>query len=174
MHRLQYGIILAASWFLATGTALGQDTSSSATASCNFDSTKQVAVEYQRIAFDTKKEVLGGEIPYGEAWTPGRKAMTLFTNTAVTVGDKDVPVGAYTMFVIPEKKAWTLIISKSTDTSGKYDEQQDLARIAMQFGKLPHPEAEFSVYFVHAAPGQCNMRLYLHNAGAWVSFKLKQ
>ena len=100
--------------------------------------------------------------------------MTLFTDSPVTVGGEDLPVGAYTLFVIPEESKWTLIISKSTDTSGKYDERKDLARIPMQFGELPSPESQFSVYFAHVAPDQCSMRLDIDNARAWVVVQEKK
>jgi len=174
MHRLTCCFALCASLLLTINTAFAQGTSSNATASCNFDSTKQVAVEYQRIAVDVKKRVLGTEIRYGKVWAPGGKPMTMFTNSPVTVGGKDLPVGAYTLFVIPEENKWTLIISKSTDTSGKYDEHEDFARIPMQFGELPSPESQFSVYFAHVAPDQCNMRLDVDNARAWVVIQEKK
>ena len=171
MRRVLGWFVLAFPVLLITGTPYAQTTSANATASCNFDPNKQLAVEYQRIQVDPKKQVLGKGIPYGKVWAPGDKSMTLFANTPVTVGGKNVPVGAYTMFVIPEEKTWTLIISKSTDTSGKYDEQQDFARIPMQFGKLPRPEGAFTVYFAHVAADQCSMRLDLQKARAWVVFK---
>ena len=77
------------------------------------------------------------------------------------------------MFIVPEEKSWTLVISKSTDTSGKYDEAQDIARIPMQFGKLQQAEPAFTAYFAHIAPDQCNLRLDLEKARAWVVFKRK-
>jgi hypothetical protein len=174
MQRLIYCFVFFASLFLTRGTAFSQGTSSNATATCNFDSTKQVAVEYQRIAVDVKKRVLGSEIRYGKVWAPGGKPMTMFTNSPVTVAGKDLPVGAYTLFVIPEENKWTLIVSKSTDTSGKYDEHDDLARIPMQFGELSVPESQFSVYFAHVAPDQCSMRLDIDNARAWVVVQEKK
>ena len=156
---------------LAIGnTSVAQTAGSNATTACNFDPNTQLAVEYQKIAVNPKKKVLGNEIAYGKVWTPGDKPMKLFTNTAVTVANKEIPIGAYTLFVIPEEKSWTLIISKSTDTSGKYDEQQDLARIPMKFGKLTHAEPEFTAYFAHVAANQCNLRLDLQKARAWVDF----
>ena len=154
-------------------SSIAQTAGSNATTACNFDPNTQLAVEYQKISVNPKKKVLGGEIAYGKVWTPGDKPMKLFTNTAVTVAGKDIPIGAYTMFVIPEEKKWTLIISKSTDTSGKYDEQQDLARIPMQFGKLQRAEPEFTAYFAHVAANQCNLRLDLQKARAWVVFQRK-
>ena len=100
--------------------------------------------------------------------------MTMFTNTPLTVVGKDVPIGAYTLFVIPEEKSWTLIISRSTDRSGKYHEQQDLARIPMQSGELPSSEPQFSVYFAHVAADQCSMRLDVDTARSWIAVSEKK
>ena len=174
MHRLIHYCVLFALTCLKTSATFAQGTSSNATGSCNFDSVKQVTVEYQRISIDVKKKLLGREIPYGKIWVPGGKPMTMFTNIPVTVAGKDLPVGAYTLFAIPDQKKWTLIISKSTDTSGKYDESDDLARVPMQFGELPSAESEFSVYFAHVAPDQCSMRLDLDNVRAWVIIQEKK
>ena len=148
-----------------------QGTTSQATATCNFNASKQLAVEYQRVTVNTKKPVFGKEIPYDKVWAPGGKPMTLFLNSPVIAGKKTLPAGAYTMFVIPNEDKWTLVISKSTDTSGKYDEQQDFARVPMQYGELPSPEDEFSVYFAHVAPKECSMRLDLAKSRAWIVFQ---
>ena len=40
----------------------------------------------------------------------------------VIVGGKEISDGAYTMFILPEARSWILIITRSTDTSGKYDQ----------------------------------------------------
>ena len=173
MHRVLGWFVLSLSVLLIPGISVAQTSKPNATTACNFDPNKQLAVEYQRIQVNPKKKVLGNEIAYGKVWTPGDKPMTLFTNTPVTVVGKEIPIGAYTIFVIPEEKKWTLIISKSTDTSGKYDEQQDLARIPMQFGKLDRAEPEFTAYFAHVAANQCNLRLDLQKARAWVVFQRK-
>ena len=174
MNRVTYCSVFCALLLFTTCTASAQGTSSNATATCNFDSAKQVAVEYQRVAFEVKKKVLGKEIPYGKIWAPGGKPMTMFTNTALTVAGKDIPIGAYSLFVIPEEKSWTLIISKSADNSGKYDGQQDLARVPMQFGELPSPESQFSVYFAHIAPEQCSMRVDVDRVRAWIVISEKK
>src|SRR6516164_5156120 len=80
---------------------------------------------------------------------------------------------------VPYGKVWApgdkpLTLSRSTDTSGKYDESQDLVKIPMEFGKLPQAEPEFTAYFAHTAPNQCNLRLDLGKARAWIVFKQKQ
>ncbi len=157
---------------LLFGSSLfGQGTTSVASATCNFDSTKQIVVEYQRMSLNAKKPVFGQQIPYNKAWAPGGKPLTLFLNSPVTVGGREIPVGAYTMFVIPSEKQWTLVVSKNTDTSGKYDETDDLFRVPMEYRELPAPENEFSIYFAHVAPDQCSMHLDLARSRAWVFFK---
>ncbi len=174
MHRLICCFVLSASVFLATAAAVAQGKSPNATTTCNFDTTKQVAVEYKPISVNVKKQVLGSEIPYGKVWAPGGKPMTMFTNTPVTIGNRDVPIGAYTLFMIPDETKWTLIVSRSTDTSGKYNKNEDLGRFPMEFGELPKAESQFTVYFAHIAPDQCSMRLDLEKARSWVVIKEKK
>jgi len=149
---------------------LAQD--NGATATCNFDEQKQLVVQYQPVAVNLKK-ALNGQVPFGKPWAPGGKPMTLFTNTPTQLGSRMLPIGAYTMFVIPNSKQWTLIVSKSTDMSGAYNEQDDLVRVPMDSGELPNPEAGLSVSFAHAAPGQCNVRIDLDKYGHFVTFEEK-
>lgn len=145
-----------------------------ATAVCNFDPNTQLAVDYQPISVNPSKPVFGHEIPYNKVWVPGGKPMTMFVNHPIAIDGKDIPVGAFTMFVIPGANKWTLIISRSTDTSGRYNEDQDLARVPMQWGELPSPESTFSIYFAHVAPDRCTMRLDLNKTRAWVDFQNKK
>lgn len=170
MSRFRYLLVLAAS-LLVGSSSFAQATALNATASCNFDSNKQIAVEYQRMTVNSRKPVFGEEIAFNRIWVPGGKPLTLFLNAPVTVGGRELPTGAYTMFVIPAEKQWTLIVSKSTETSGKYDEGQDLVRVPMEHGELSSPENEFSIYLAHVAPNQCSMRLDLEHSRAWVIFQ---
>jgi Protein of unknown function (DUF2911) len=170
MSRVTSFIVLVLCVFAivpALGSLVAQDSSASAT--CNFDEDKQLVVQYQHVTVNLKKP-LNMQVPFGKVWAPGGKAMTLFTNTPVQIGSKVLPTGAYTLFVIPNSKQWTLIVSKSTDTSGAYDQQQDLIRVPMESGELPSPEADFSVAFAHLAPQQCNIRIDLDKFGHFAEF----
>ena len=164
-------LLLSASLFLAPAL-FAQGTTSQATATCNFDASKQLRWNTNEWLLTPRNRCLGTRF-LTTRFAPGGKPMTMFVNSPVAIGDKDIPIGAYTLFVIPSEKQWTLIISKSTDTSGKYDKHDDLARVPMQYGELPSPEDQFSVYFTHSAPGECGMRLDLENARAWVTFQEK-
>ena len=97
--------------------------------------------------------------------------MVLFTQTALTLGNSQIPEGAYSLYVIPEKENWTLVVNKNVAAGSKYDEKQDLVRAPMQSGEIDNPLKQPKVVFAHVAPKQCNMRLYYEKTGAWVEFK---
>jgi len=149
--------------------ALAQNTPATATATCNFDEEKQLVVEYVPVSINLKKP-LATQVPFGKPWAPGGKPMTLFTNTSVQIGSTRLPIGAYTMFLVPTPKQWTLIVSKSTDMSGNYTGEDDVVRVPMDFGELPNPESTLSVSFGHVAPDQCNIRIDLEKYGHFTSF----
>jgi hypothetical protein len=173
MYRVTYSLLLFASFVVSGGGALwAQDDPLGATATCNFDDEKQLVVQYQRVPINPKK-ALATQVPFGKVWAPGGKAMTIFTNTPVQIGGVMLPVGAYTMFVIPTGRQWTLIVSKSTDTSGNYDEQQDLVRVPLESGELPSAEPAFMLSFAHIAPPQCNIRIDVDKTGHFTDFLRK-
>lgn len=159
----------------ASMTMAAQSQPSNATTTCNFDSQKQLAIDYQPITVNTKKQVLGREIPYGKAWAPGGQAMTLFTNSPVEIEGKELPTGGYNLYVVPEENnKWMLVVSRPGDKNAKYDKNQDVVRIPMDYGQLPSPESQFSVYFAHIAPNQCSMRIDLAQSRAWAVFQEKK
>ena len=168
MYRVTSCLILLAVFILPVAL-FAQDDSSGASATCNFDEEKQLMVQYQHVVINPKKP-LSFQVPFGKIWAPGGKAITLFTNTPVQIGSKVLPVGAYTLFVVPNSKQWMLIVSKSTDTSGAYDQQQDLVRVPMDSGELPSPETNLNVSFGHVAPQQCNIRFDLDKYGHFAAF----
>jgi hypothetical protein len=177
MHRvISSTIVLIAVFVIAVFVptpALAQESSSSTgTATCNFDDDKQLVVNYQHVSISLRKP-LSMQVPFGKPWAPGGKPMTLFTNVPIQIGSRNLDVGAYTLFVIPTSKQWTLVVSKSTDTSGAYDPTKDLVRVPMEFGELPSPEAELSVTFAHVAPEQCSLRLDLEKYGHFAVFQKK-
>jgi len=171
MHRVTSFVIVLVSLFVACA-AFAQDDPAAATATCNFDAEKQLVLQYQHVSL-TPKKPLSLQVPFGKVWAPGGKPMTLFANTAVQIGDRTLPIGAYTMFLIPNAKQWTLIISKSTQTTGSYDDQQDMVRVPMETGELPSPEPEFRVSFAHIAADQCSIRVDMDKYGHFAVFQAK-
>ncbi len=171
--RITFGYIFVVLSFVALPYGVfGQNNPIPASATCNFDEQKQIVIEYQPVTLNAKKP-LSSQVPFGKVWAPGGKPMTLFANTTVQVGSRILPVGAYTLFVVPGSKQWTLIVSKSTDMSGAHNDQDDLVRVPMGSGELPQPETNLSVGLEHAGAGQCNLRLDLDKYGHFVTFQEK-
>ena len=131
-----------------------------ATASCTFAGGKTIKVNYSSPRMRGRK-IFGGLVPYGEVWRAGaNEATTIVANTNLVVGRKEVPAGSYTIFTIPNRDKWTLIVSKQTGEWGiPYPgEQYDFARVDMQLAKLPSPVQNFTISFDNAG-GRCAMRM---------------
>ncbi|HEX3351563.1 MAG TPA: DUF2911 domain-containing protein [Terriglobales bacterium] len=142
----------------------GAQTQDSKSSACTFDDGKQISVRYEPAA------VTNHRLPDDKIWSPGNSPMFLFTSAPLEVGDTQIPVGAYSMYVIPQKDRWTLVFNKNVSEESKYDEHQDVVRAVMQVGQLSDAQP-FGVFFGHSAPKQCNMRIYEGKTGTWIEFK---
>ena len=132
---------------------------------CTLADGKELSLRYNPASGNGKEK-----LPMGEVWTPGGSPMNLFTQVDLSAGNSEIPVGAYSVYIIPDKKGWTLIINRGVAAGSKYDEHQDLLRVPMQIGHLS-TMVKFKATFVHIAPRQCNLRIYYGKIGSWVEFK---
>jgi hypothetical protein len=176
--RCRFFLVVSCLCLVAACTALAQDPPAkdpgSSTATCNFDDQKQLAIEYQPLKVgDKDKDYVGHKVPYGKVWEPGKQPLTLFTNSPISLAGSSVAPGAYTMYLIPERNQWTLVLSRNTDLKAKYDQSKDLVRAPMQTGQLMHQEPDFSVYMAHTGPKECTMRIDVADTRAWVPFEQK-
>ena len=176
---MRHAFVLALVCFFGSCFAFGQNPPAtdpgSTTATCDFSDQQQMAVQYQpqTVAKKDKDSFLGHLVPYGKIWEPGKQPLTLFTNSPLTIAGASVPVGAYTMYLIPNKKEWTLVVSKNTDKEAAYDQAMDLVRAPMQVGILTSPESKFLVSWEHTGPKECTLRVDIADVGAWVPFQQK-
>jgi len=138
------------------------------TAACDFESGKSLAVKY--LAVNAGHD---DAPPNGKIWMPGGSAITLFAETAFTVGGSNIGAGAYTMYVIPGKKEWKLIVSKNESVTGPYDEKLDLARMPMEIGPLGQPEPQLRVSFGRVGPHACEIDLDYGKTKAWAKMMEK-
>lgn len=126
-----------------------------ATATLDLGGGKSVTIDYSSPRAKGRR-IFGGLVPYGQVWRAGANEATTFVPTAdITVGGTPVPAGKYTLFTIPDKDKWTLIISKTTGEWGtKYSgASNDLARIDMKTSSLPSPVENFTISFDKSANG---------------------
>jgi hypothetical protein len=131
-----------------------------AQATFSFGEGKTITVDYSSPRVKGRK-IFGEHEPYGKVWRAGANEATTFVTTAdLMVGGTHVPAGSYTIFAIPNKDKWTLIISKKTGEWGTdYPGlSEDLARIDMKASTLPSTVENFTIAFDKTATG-CTLRM---------------
>lgn len=134
--------------------------SPAAKASCALGEGKSITVDYSSPRAKGRK-IYGGLVAYGEVWRAGaNEATTFVTTTDLMVGGQHVPAGSYTIFTIPNKDKWTLVVSKKTGEWGvPYPgADQDLVRVDMKVSALPAAVENFTIAFDKSAGG-CTLRM---------------
>jgi hypothetical protein len=168
------GIFVCASASFGQG-GNGQVASPPAKAECKLADGKKVEVDYSSPRM-RGRAVFGSLVPYGEPWRAGANEATTFVIDApMVVGGKDVPAGNYTVFALPNKDAWTLIVSKQTGEWGiPYPgESYDLTRAPMKVSKLSSPLENFTITFDQAGL-VCTMRLAWETTSASIDIVEKK
>jgi len=102
------------------------------------------------------REIFGKLEEYGKVWRLGANESTeiRFFKPAM-IGGKNIPAGTYSLFAIPEKDKWVIIINSDTDRWGAYtyNESKDIARVTVPVKELPATVEALSMTFTPAASG---------------------
>jgi hypothetical protein len=136
------------------------------TTSCNLDDGRQVYVRYNAVA--TNKE----KVANGKPWAPGGAPMTLFTEAQLSLGSSMIPIGAYTVYPIPARDHWTLVVNKNVTPGSAYDDKQDIARTAMETAQVAQPSEALEVAFAHVG-ARCTLRIYIGKTASFADFTAK-
>jgi hypothetical protein len=136
------------------------------TTSCNLDDGRQVYIRYNAVAAKNEKA------PNGKPWTPGGAPMTLFTEAQLSFGGSTIPIGAYTVYPIPAKDKWTLVVNRNVTPGAAYDEKQDIARAAMETDQVSQAAEELEVAFAHVGD-KCTLRIYFGKSASFAPFTAK-
>lgn len=79
------------------------------------------------------RQIWGTLVPYGKVWRAGANEATKISfSTDVTIEDKVLAAGEYSLFIIPaESGKWTIIFNKQADQWGayNYEESKDALRV---------------------------------------------
>lgn len=98
------------------------------------------------------RRIVGDVVPFDAVWRTGaNRATHLMTEVDLSLGGAAVPKGTYTLFTLPTRQGWKLIVSRQTDQWGTgYDPSQDLARIDLRTRTLTEPVESFTMWLVPA------------------------
>ena len=146
-------------------TMVGPPTES---AVCSFEDGRSLTARYTPVPAGKNEGP-----PTGRVWVQGNPTWTLFAETDVILGNTTIPTGGYTMYLLPQKKEWTLIVSKNTTVEAPYEEKSDLARAPMEIGQLNTPADKLTLYFGHTGQKKCEINVDFGKLRGWVEFRQK-
>jgi tetratricopeptide (TPR) repeat protein len=93
-----------------------------------------VEIEYGRPAARGRK-IFGELVPYNEVWRTGGGASTKIKfDKPVTIGDKSIPAGTYSLVTIPNPAQWIILVN--SNTTKIFGAQQDAYDIASEVARL--------------------------------------
>jgi DUF2911 family protein len=95
---------------------------------------------------------MAGVMPWDSVWRAGANMSTQLTaEVDMTIGNTFIPRGIYTLFALPTRNGWKLIVSKEVLQWGTdYDPKQDFARIDLRSRTLPEPIESLTFWLVPA------------------------
>ena len=111
--------------------------------------TAEIEVRYGRPSM-RGRVIFGDLVPYGRVWRTGaNEATQLSTDADLLLGEHRLPAGRYSLFTIPDRAGWTLIVNRLSDQWGtQYDPDRDVARIPMDVERLNRPVETFTISVV--------------------------
>ena len=98
--------------------------------------------------------------------------MTLLTEAPLSFGGSEIPLGAFSVYPIPAKDQWTLVVNKNVTPGAAYDQKQDIARAPMETDPVPQPADTLEVAFAHYG-SKCTLRIYYGKVASFVDFIAK-
>jgi len=68
------------------------------------------------------RSIFGGIVPYGQVWRTGANEATEVTITRdIKINGTDLKAGTYSLFTIPGKDSWTIVINSELGLWGSYN-----------------------------------------------------
>lgn len=120
-----------------------------------------VELSYSRPGVKGRK-VFGDLVPFGKVWRTGANNATIITfGDEVTIGGKKIPAGKYGLLSIPDKKDWTLIITRQLDVTSPaaYKEDQDVARVTVEAMKTDADVETLTMQFTNIKSNACMLQI---------------
>jgi hypothetical protein len=108
-----------------------------------------ISIEYSRPGAKGR-EIFGGLVAYDKIWRTGANKATKITFGENSLfGDKKVREGEYSLFTIPGKEEWTILLNSDTELwgTGKYDEEKQACQIKVPVTKTIDFTESFTIEF---------------------------
>lgn len=113
----------------------------------------RIAIEYSQPHLRGRNVIgMPGVVPWDTVWRAGANMATQLTaEVDITIGNTFIPRGFYTLFTLPTRNGWKLIVSKQVLLWGTdYEPSQDLARIDLRQRTLAEPLETLTFWLIPA------------------------
>ena len=160
MKKIIFAAIAACSFFIADAQLKTPASSPTQTIKQDFG-LSSVELSYSRPAMKGRK-IFGDLVPFGNVWRTGANSATTLTfGDEVTIGGTKIPAGKYGLLTIPDKKSWTLIITKQTDVTSPaaYKPEMDVVRVTADVSKMKSATESFTMQFANIKPASCDLHI---------------
>lgn len=120
-----------------------------------------IKLDYSRPQKKDRK-VFGGMVKYNEIWRLGANEATEITvYKDIKLGNKELKKGIYSMFAIPSKDNWTIILNTDIDHWGHYSykEENDVLRINVPVRERKELVEAFSIQFEDIEEGKAILHM---------------
>lgn len=120
-----------------------------------------IELSYSRPGMKGRK-IFGDLVPFEKVWRTGaNQATTITFGDDVTIGSTKVKAGKYGLLSIPEKKKWTLIITRQLDVTSPsaYKADQDVVRIEAKTMDMDESMETFTMQFANIKPSSCELHI---------------
>ena len=120
-----------------------------------------IELSYSRPGMKGRK-IYGDLVPFGKVWRTGANTATILTFAEdVTIGGTKIKAGKYGLLSIPEKKNWTLIITKQLDVTSPaaYKQDQDIVRVEAKTMNMDESMETFTMQFANVKPTSCELQI---------------
>ena len=108
------------------------------------------------------REIFGDLVPYDKVWRTGANGATTLTfGDTVSINGTKLSPGTYGLLSIPNKKSWTLIITKQTNVTspGAYKQDEDVLRYEAKANELEEKVETFTMQFANIKDGSCDLQI---------------
>jgi len=113
----------------------------------------RIAIDYGQPHMRGRNVIgMAGVVPWDSVWRTGANMSTqLSTEVDITIGNTFIPRGVYTLFSLPTRNGWKLIVSKEVLQWGTdYDASKDFARIDLRQRTLAEPAESLTFWLIPA------------------------
>lgn len=133
MKPLLVALILCVCWSCAQQEGGGEKLSPAMESELELNEAK-LSVKYSSPQ-KRERDIWGNLVPYGEVWRTGADEATVFETTkTLFIGNDSLPAGKYSLFTIPQKEEWTIILNKEWKQWGafNYNPEHDVLRLTAE------------------------------------------